>query len=193
MVTAPDTGTPLTPLQMGVSTYAGGGSSPGNVSGGGHGIGEPGFWTGMIPVYGSGRSAINAFQAGHPWRGVFYGAMAASDVFLAKALVVGIAKGAVFLGAKVLIKEAAAESALTVVEEAGGSINFTVNTSKGSVEVISNIAQTGETLTLNELKQAAAQFGASRGATQVIVQGAARTTGRYAGQIPRPIVIPTGL
>jgi RHS repeat-associated protein len=101
----------------------------------------------------------------------------------------------------------AAKGVVNVLEEAGGAIHLTVDTSKGTVEVISNIAQEGETLTLsglhitgpgagtlgiagiNELKQAAAEFGASRGASQVIIQGAVRTTGRNVGSLPSPIVI----
>jgi hypothetical protein len=96
---------------------------------------------------------------------------------------------------------------VNVLEEAGGTIHLTVDTSKGMVEVISDISQEGETLILsglhiggpgagtlgragiNELKQAAADFGASRGASQVIIQGAARTTGRNVGSVPSPITI----
>ena len=104
----------------------------------------------------------------------------------------------------------AVKSTLNIIEEADGAINFTVNTSKRTVEVMSNIVQDGKTLTLsklhigdpgagsigragmNELKQAATQFSASRGASQVIVQGAARTTGKLIGKTPTPFIIPTG-
>lgn len=44
---------------------------------------------------------------------------------------------------------------------------------------------------INELKDAAAQFGSQRGASQVIIQGGTRTSGRLSGTTPRPIVIPT--
>ena len=101
----------------------------------------------------------------------------------------------------------AAKSSMTVLEEANGAINLSVNTSKGAVEIISNIAQEGETLTLsqlhiggqeagalgragiNELKDAAAAFGAQRGASQVIIQGGVRTSGKLIGTTPKPIVI----
>ena len=36
---------------------------------------------------------------------------------------------------------------------------------------------------------AAAELGAQRGVSQVIIQGAARTTGRRIGTVPSPIII----
>ncbi len=79
--------------------------------GGGGGIGEPGPIGSMIPGYGNGRNLINDVQTGHYGWAAFHGVMLASDAMLLKSLVVGVAKGAVFLGAKVLVKEAAAEEA----------------------------------------------------------------------------------
>jgi RHS repeat-associated protein len=103
----------------------------------------------------------------------------------------------------------AAIGVVGILEEANGAIHLTVGTSKGTVEVISDISQEGDTLILsglhiggpgagslgmagiNELKQAAADFGAARGASQVIIQGGKRTSGRRIGTVPSPIVIPT--
>ncbi|MEN2416224.1 hypothetical protein [Flavobacterium mesophilum] len=46
----------------------------------------------MIPIWGSGRAAIDHFQNGNYWRGTFYKAMAISDVFLVKSIFTGLAK-----------------------------------------------------------------------------------------------------
>lgn len=48
--------------------------------------GAPGFWGGLIPVYGSARTAINDFQTGHWGWGLVNTGMAISDVFLVKSL-----------------------------------------------------------------------------------------------------------
>ena len=55
-------------------------------------VGTPGFWESLIPVWGSGRAAINDFQEGRYGWGVFNTAMAISDVFLIKALYTGVLK-----------------------------------------------------------------------------------------------------
>lgn len=49
------------------------------------GVGEPGFWESLIPVWGSGRQAIHSFQNGEWGWGIAYTALAVSDVFLVKA------------------------------------------------------------------------------------------------------------
>ena len=56
-------------------------------------VGAPGFWEGMIPIWGSGRAAINDFQEGHYIWGTVDTALAVSDVFFVKALVTGAVKG----------------------------------------------------------------------------------------------------
>jgi len=63
-------------------------------------VGSPGTLESMIPIWGSGRAAINHFQEGHYVRGVFNTALAVSDVFLVKAAVTGVAKGAIKLAGK---------------------------------------------------------------------------------------------
>ena len=70
-------------------------------------VGEPGFWEGVIPVWGSGRAAVNDFQTGHWGWGLVNSALAVSDVFLVKALVVGAGKLLVKGAAKAVVKEGA--------------------------------------------------------------------------------------
>src|SRR5258708_4716722 len=81
----------------------GGGTAPAH----GTSIGAPGFWTGIIPVYGSLRSSINDFQTGHPFLGTFNGIMAISDVFLVKAAAVAVGKIAVAGAVKLLAEDVA--------------------------------------------------------------------------------------
>jgi RHS repeat-associated protein len=57
-------------------------------------VGAPGLAESMIPIWGSGRAAINDFQEGRYVWGAINTAMAVSDVFLVKAAVTGIVKGA---------------------------------------------------------------------------------------------------
>ncbi|MBX9625017.1 MAG: hypothetical protein K2X82_14515, partial [Gemmataceae bacterium] len=52
-------------------------------------IGPPGFWDGLAPVYGPGRTAINAFQQGRYGSGVVNGGLAVADLFPAYSLVKG--------------------------------------------------------------------------------------------------------
>ncbi|MFH7004205.1 DUF6443 domain-containing protein [Flavobacterium bizetiae] len=56
-------------------------------------VGQPGTLESMIPIWGSGRAAIDHFQNGNYWQGTFYTAMAISDVFLVKSIATGLAKG----------------------------------------------------------------------------------------------------
>jgi RHS repeat-associated protein len=58
-------------------------------------VGSPGTRESLIPVWGSGRSAINQFQHGNITCGLINSALAVSDVFLVKAVATGIVKGAV--------------------------------------------------------------------------------------------------
>jgi hypothetical protein len=55
-------------------------------------VGQPGFWESLIPVWGSGRSAVDHFENGNYWRGTGYTLLAITDVFLVKSLVVGAGK-----------------------------------------------------------------------------------------------------
>ena len=69
---------------------------PSSQSGGS--VGAPGFAESLIPVWGSGRAAINDFQGGDYGWAAFNAAVAVSDVFLVGAAAKGVAKGAVKLG-----------------------------------------------------------------------------------------------
>lgn len=70
-------------------------------------VSAPGLGESLIPVWGSGKAAINDFQEGRWGWGLFNTAMAVSDVFLVKALVVGAGKLAVKGVGKLVAKEGA--------------------------------------------------------------------------------------
>jgi RHS repeat-associated protein len=71
------------------------------------GVGQPGFWESMIPIWGSGRAAVDDFQNGRYVWGTINGAFAISDVFLVKSIVTAPVK---VIG-KTIFKEAATETA----------------------------------------------------------------------------------
>ena len=56
-------------------------------------VGEPGTLESFIPIWGSGRQAINDFQTGSYAWGTVNTAVAISDVFLVKSLATGVGKG----------------------------------------------------------------------------------------------------
>lgn len=58
-------------------------------------VGQPGTWESMIPIWGSGRAAVDYFQNENYWSAAGYAALAISDVFLVKSIVTGVAKGGV--------------------------------------------------------------------------------------------------
>ena len=64
----------------------------------GKSVGQPGRWESLIPVWGSGRAAIDHFQNGNYWSGIGYTALAISDVFLVKSIATGIGRGAWKIG-----------------------------------------------------------------------------------------------
>lgn len=69
-------------------------------------VGESGIAEGFIPVWGSGRDAVNSFQTGHWGWGIFHSVMVAVDVVtlgtgsIVKGGVKGLVKGGVKLAAK---------------------------------------------------------------------------------------------
>ncbi len=83
-----------------------------------NGVGQPGSLESVIPIWGSGRSAVDHFQNGNYWRGLGYTALAISDIFLIKAAATALAKGTVTLAAKHVTKQAAANPSMTVREAA---------------------------------------------------------------------------
>jgi len=106
-----------------------------------------------------------------------------------------------------VVEQAVAKSSVTVLEEADGIIHLSIETSKGTVQVLSDIAQEGATVVLsklhidgltpgalgragiNEMKAAAAEFFAGRGASEIIIEGFRRTSGKMIGTIPRVVRI----
>jgi hypothetical protein len=73
------------------------------------GIGQPGFGESLIPVWGSGRAAIDDFQNGRWGWGLFNTAMAVSDIFLVKSIVTAGGKLVVKGGAKLLARKAGSD------------------------------------------------------------------------------------
>jgi hypothetical protein len=61
-------------------------------------VGHPGVWESMIPVWGSGREALADVHDGNYAGAVVDGGLAASDGFLAKAVVGGLLKGGLKTG-----------------------------------------------------------------------------------------------
>ncbi len=89
-------------------------------------VGEPGLLESLIPIWGSGRESINHFQHGNWGRGIFWGALAVTDVFLVKSIIMGVGKLAFRGGATVLAREGAAvatrggtETVVHLTSEAG--------------------------------------------------------------------------
>jgi len=80
-------------------------------------VGEPGVAESLIPIWGSGRAAVNHFQQGNYGRGAMYTALAITDVFLIKSLVVGGGKLLVRGGAALLSRES--EQALAKLSTSG--------------------------------------------------------------------------
>jgi hypothetical protein len=76
-------------------------------------IGQPSFGESLIPIWGSGRSAIDHLQNGELLSGIFQGALAITDVFLIKSLVVGGIK----LAGKCLANRTATEVGGIVLKE----------------------------------------------------------------------------
>lgn len=105
---------------------------------------------------------------------------------------------------------APARATLEILEESGGAIHLLAHSSRGTVEIISDISVQGNALVLsglhangvgvqagqlgrqgiNEIKQALAEMGKSRGAEKVLVQGGVRSQGKMEGRTPSLIEIP---
>ncbi|WP_306413552.1 hypothetical protein [Cystobacter fuscus] len=91
---------------------------------------------------------------------------------------------------------------ITEVKEEEGVIEIVAEGENGEIRIIGNIETNEETITLDqthiqgqgagtsglrEMGEIIREFGRSRGASEVIIQGATRTTGARPGHIPRPI------
>jgi RHS repeat-associated protein len=136
----------------------------------GRSVDEPGFWEGAIPIWGSGRSAVHHFQEGNWGRGTLHAALAVSDVFLVKALVVAAGKIVIKGGAKVV-----AEEVVSSGEKAAVNATETVASRKAAAtgsEAGASVAQARSA----ELQEARRAWEAKNGTTAVI-RGQHRTTG----------------
>ena len=98
-------------------------------------IGAPGFWESLIPVWGSGRAAINDFQNGNWGWGTVNLALAVTDVFLVKSLVIGLGK----LAAKEATVIAVESEALPLIRQ---SLRFTPD-QQALVELAKQAERTG--------------------------------------------------
>jgi hypothetical protein len=85
-------------------------------------VGAPGLGESLIPIWGSGRAAINDFQEGRWGWGLVNTALAVSDVFLVKSLVTAGGKLVVKGGAKLLGREAAEQASTVVAREVGEQV-----------------------------------------------------------------------
>jgi RHS repeat-associated protein len=88
--------------------------------------GVPGFWEGLIPVWGSGRTSANAFQNGRYGSGILNAALAISDL----TLIPGLVKG----GVKAIGVGVVREATLTTVEGTAKT---------GGREVLEQVSRTG--------------------------------------------------
>ena len=91
------------------------------------GVGQPGEWESLIPIWGSGRAAVDHFQNGNYWRGLGYTALAVSDVFLVKSLATMAVRGTITLASKHVLKQAVKNPILTTRE----AYRLAVTESKG--------------------------------------------------------------
>jgi RHS repeat-associated protein len=87
-------------------------------------VGQPGFGESLIPVWGSGRAAIDDFQNGRWGWGIFNTVMAVSDAFLIKSAITAIGKLAVKGAAEIAAKEGVYELTTTGGKYIGQSKNF---------------------------------------------------------------------
>ena len=77
-------------------------------------VGKPGLGESLIPIWGSGRAAIDDFQNGNIWSGIGNSILAVSDVFLVKSIFTGIGKLAV-KGVATITAKVGAEAGTHVV------------------------------------------------------------------------------
>ncbi|HEU4730906.1 MAG TPA: SpvB/TcaC N-terminal domain-containing protein [Kofleriaceae bacterium] len=118
-------------------------------------VGEPGFGESLIPIWGSGRSAIDHFQKGNWVRGSLFTVLAVTDVFLVKSLVTAGGKVLVKGGAKLLVEEGASSGEKALVQEGvsateravvkeGGEVAETAVAKGVKAEGASRIGATGQ-------------------------------------------------
>lgn len=84
-------------------------------------VGEPGVFEGLIPVWGSGRAAVDHFQKGNWGRGLLYSALAVSDLFIVKSLVTAVGKLTYKTVGEAVLKEGAENIAKNTAAKKTGS------------------------------------------------------------------------
>lgn len=163
-------------------------TSPQSSQQGDHSVGEPGFWESLIPIWGSGRAAINHFQHGNYWRGAGYTVLAILDVFLVKALVLAGGRLLVRGGAALLLRETetviAREGGEQVMETAASltlreADDLVARATAGTGEVIQHaprfgpgvqVSQLGDDWFVKSISQEAGQVGRRWGAMSIEAQ-----------------------
>ena len=126
-------------------------------------VGEPGFFESLIPIWGSGRSAIHHFQKGNWGRGLLYSALAVSDIFLVKSLATAGGKLLIEGGAKLLAREGAVASEKMLLRggaEAIAKEGTTVITKEGAETLTKVGAEAGTETTAEALTKAGTEEAA---------------------------------
>lgn len=173
---------------------------------------EPGFWEGLIPIWGSGKSAIAAFQRGQIGWGLFNTAMAVSDVFMVKALATAAIKGIGKVAAREIAEDAARDVAESGARETGehaagnaaakppnnlpAIVTDADRLSRLARELgpalvkLSNPALTGEAL-LKETESFVARFGSLQELKGILPESVFKAVERELGAITRRVLSET--
>jgi RHS repeat-associated protein len=86
-------------------------------------VGQPGLAESLIPIWGSGRAAIDDFQNGRWGWGIFNTVMAISDVFLVKSAITAVGK----LIVKEAVQETAKEGVYVITTRSGRYVGQSKN------------------------------------------------------------------
>ncbi|MFI5781108.1 hypothetical protein [Nocardia sp. NPDC051570] len=156
-----------------------------------HGIGQPGFWEGMIPVWGSARSSIDDFQNGRWVMGTINAILAITDLLGVGALAKAGGKLLFKLGKSLLesaavkkaIADAAAAAAKKIADSAKAVIDGVKSAWNKAGEMIGGIFGGGKKKAAEEAeraKKAAAEEADRRAATEEVERQkqAAREAGK---------------
>jgi RHS repeat-associated protein len=139
----------------------------------GGGVGAPGFWEGMIPIWGSGRDAVHNFQEGKIGWGLGYTALAVTDVFLVKSLITAGGKLVVKGGARVFLSTAAKEAAELAAKDAA---------EKAAKETAAKLAQQAAETAAKDAAAQAAKDAAEKAVKEAAEKAAADRASANAGK-----------